>query len=128
MQSGSLLGALKIGNFLPWDIDGDFFLPTEKVDYFRDGAPAHQLLTKNGISVYGFSMDKYGSVGTGFVQISFGGVEIELVGKHAKDMSYGFQDQFLPYPTRIQVANVWTKAITNPGQYARSRWANMIIQ
>ena len=90
--------------------------------YIFSQSHIYENISIPGISVYGFSMDKYGSVGTGFVQISFGGVEIELVGRRAKDMSFGFFHQsLLEHPTRIKVANVWTQAVTNPGQYARSR-------
>ena len=81
------------------------------------------LLLPTGISVYGHSANKYGSVGTGFFQISFGGVEIELIGRRAEDMSYGLQggEGALTHPTRVRVGNLWVRTITNPGQYARSR-------
>jgi hypothetical protein len=35
LDSGSLLGAVKLHNFIPWDVDGDLYIPTEDMHHFH---------------------------------------------------------------------------------------------
>ena len=37
LDSGSILGAVKLNNFIPWDIDGDIYISTEDMKYFQKG-------------------------------------------------------------------------------------------
>ena len=37
LDSGSLLGAVKLNNFIPWDIDGDIYIKTEDMHHFHTG-------------------------------------------------------------------------------------------
>ncbi len=42
LDSGSVLGAVKIGHFLPWDIDGDVNVATRCVQLFSPRGEAYR--------------------------------------------------------------------------------------
>ena len=48
ISSGSALGAVKLGNYLPWDIDGELFVQAEKIHLLRPGRRGHDLLLREG--------------------------------------------------------------------------------
>ena len=50
LDSGSLLGAAKLNNFIPWDIDGDLYIPTEKIGLFDKGSVGFKAFQDAGIS------------------------------------------------------------------------------
>ncbi len=81
LNSGSVLGAVKLNNFLPWDIDGDFYVPTHELVHFHDGGKARKILEIEGITLFGWSEDNYWDMGAGHYQMSYGGLEFELMGK-----------------------------------------------
>jgi hypothetical protein len=37
IDAGTALGAVKIGHFIPWDIDADIFISTEAMHHFNEG-------------------------------------------------------------------------------------------
>jgi hypothetical protein len=49
LDSGSLLGAVKLNNFIPWDIDGDLYIPSEQLHIFDRGAPGALAFEEAGI-------------------------------------------------------------------------------
>ena len=46
ISSGSALGAVKLGNYLPWDIDGELFVQAEKIHLLRPGRRGHDVLLR----------------------------------------------------------------------------------
>ena len=46
ISSGSALGAVKLGNYLPWDIDGELFVQAEKIHLLRPGRRGHDVLIR----------------------------------------------------------------------------------
>ena len=51
ISHGTLLGALKVKGFLPWDVDGDLFVPGPiPMPFFKKGGRGRALLEEAGIS------------------------------------------------------------------------------
>ena len=44
-----MLGAVKFNNFIPWDIDGDIYIPSEHIHLFDRGADGTLAFEKAGI-------------------------------------------------------------------------------
>ena len=117
MDSGSLLGAVKLNNFIPWDIDGDIYISTEDMIHFQDGGMGRFILEQEGISMYGWSEDNYWDKGAGHFQLSYQGLEFELMGKKGNlTLNPG------EMPTLVPFGDTWAPAHAHPGQYLRGRY------
>lgn len=123
LNSGSLLGAVKLHNFIPWDIDGDMYIPTEHMHHFHEGGLARELLQLEGITFHGWSEDNYWDKGAGHYQLRFQGLEFELMGKRGNLTLHKDQP-----PTRILYGDSWVRVHDHPGQYARGRYGPRYLQ
>ncbi len=67
--------------------------------------------------------DSYADKGAGFFLFSYGGVEVEMMGRRS-NLSGGAEcaPEFRGIPTRVQVSGVWARTHASPGLYARSRY------
>ena len=51
IDSGTLLGAVKFNNFIPWDVDGDVYVQTQSIfQFFQPKQKGTKSLEKEGIS------------------------------------------------------------------------------
>ena len=80
LDSGSTMGAVKLGNFIPWDIDMDIDFKTEYFHMFKSGGEAHEYLTKAGIELYNFNDDTFGVKDVGMFFMFYGGIFVEMLG------------------------------------------------
>ena len=123
LESGSCLGAVKLANFIPWDIDMDIEFLTEHFHHFKSGGAAHVLLKGAGISLYGYSEDMYAIKGAGMFNMHYNGITVEMMGS-IKPLSMNLLPNHLKNkPTRIQLAkDLWVPVLSNPGLYVRGRY------
>ena len=123
LESGSSLGAVKLGNFIPWDIDMDIGFNRRDFDLLRIGGRVADELQFNNLTLDGYEEDKYYEEGAGMFHIEYGGIFVEMLG-NLRNLS---QD-YLPihvntFPTLIQMApDLWIPTVANPGLYARGRY------
>ena len=54
LGSGSALGAVKLQNFIPWDIDIDIVFNSKHYPLFKPGGEAYDYFKKQGIEMYGY--------------------------------------------------------------------------
>ena len=81
VDAGTALGGVKLGHYIPWDIDADIFIPTKAIEHFKDGGKGKEVMEKAGISVYSHSKDNYGDKGAGFFMLWHEGIEVEMLGR-----------------------------------------------
>lgn len=123
LDSGSALGAVKLQNFIPWDIDIDIYLRTKDIDLFKPGGPAYQYLTSKGIEIYRFQRDNYSVKNAGSFNMWYGGITVEMLGS-LDPLSRSLLPSHLRHaPTRVQVTpDTWIPVPAHPGLYARGRY------
>ena len=80
LDSGSTLGAVKLGNFIPWDVDMDIDIRTEHIEHFKPGGEAHQYMTEQGIQLYRFKKDMYAVKNAGMFNMFYSGIVVEMTG------------------------------------------------
>ncbi|XP_059082520.1 uncharacterized protein LOC131880039 [Tigriopus californicus] len=128
LTSGSLLGALKLGHFLPWDIDGDIYFSTEDFYHFSTTEGKGQMFLKHAdISIYGIQDDNYSDKGAGYFKLGYKGIEVEMSGVRGS-ISLPSVAQVTSVATKIFVAGVWFRCHANPGRYARSRYGPQYLR
>ena len=74
LDSGTLLGAVKFNNFLPWDIDVDIHVPTQHMHHFHeknDGSGARPFFESNNFILHCWEDDERNDMDLGeiFVQV-----------------------------------------------------------
>ena len=123
LDSGSALGAVKLGQFLPWDIDGDIYASTDAVTqhFLKTNGKGSLALARAGIELSRRSADCYYDAGAGYFVMTFDGIEVEVLGRRG-DLTLRSHPEFRGIPTRIKVGDVWARVHANPGAYARSRY------
>jgi hypothetical protein len=123
LDSGSVLGAVKLHNFIPWDIDGDLYIPTEDMHHFHKNGTGRIILEEEGIVLHSWRDDNYSDKGAGHYQLTHGGLSFELMGKRGKlTLKEGMS------PTRILVGSTWARVHHHPGQYLRGRYGPQYLQ
>ena len=82
MNSGSLLGAVKLNNFIPWDIDGDLYmLSNDLFKHFGNDGEGRRMFREAGISCGRLWPDNYADKGAGYFLATYNGIEFEMMGK-----------------------------------------------
>ena len=123
IESGTCLGAVKLANFIPWDIDMDIVFITKYFHLFKPGGGAHTILRNAGISLYSYSEDMYHVKGAGSFKMHYNGITVEMLGSF-QTISKDFLPAHLNHnPTRIKVGHhLWIPVVANPGLYIRGRY------
>lgn len=97
LESGSCLGAVKLNNFIPWDIDIDIGFLTSQFPLWQPDGSAAQTLAAAGLRLHSYSQvrrpidiylptlfcpqDNYSDRGAGSFMIEYGGLAVEMMGR-----------------------------------------------
>jgi len=123
VESGSCLGAVKLSNFIPWDIDIDIEFATDDFHHFKEGGEAKRMLEEAGISLYKYSNDMYNVKGAGSFLMFYGGVEVEMLGSLTPLSRFQLPPHLTNQPTRAEIGpGLWVPVVSNPGLYIRGRY------
>ncbi len=123
LDSGSLLGAVKLNNFIPWDVDGDLYISSESMHLFHANGLGRFILANEGISIFGWNEDNYWDKGAGHYQLSYKGLEFELMGKRG-NLTLRPDEP----PTLVQFGNSWARSHHHPGRYLRGRYGSNYLK
>ena len=123
LESGSCLGAVKLANFIPWDIDIDIEFATKDYHHFKSGGQAYSYLTEAGIKLYSFKKDMYAVKDAGMFNMEYGGITVEMMGS-LRPLSRQMLPGHLSHsPTRIEISpGLWSPVLSHPGLYSRGRY------
>lgn len=114
IDGGLLLGAVKLGSFLPWDIDGDIMFNIKDYSLFYRERN-NEIFTNNQISLAGFSKkSNYFQIFSPDIKLEMWGMP-ELTTKHLPKTIQG-------KPTKINILGVWVQTPANPGLFIRNRY------
>ncbi|XP_071454584.1 uncharacterized protein [Hetaerina americana] len=158
LEAGSILGAVKMGSFIPWDIDGDATFESKDfplyvrgkswfkergfyLSSFEDPVPMHKESPETSVKTRGYFC------------LNTPDIYIEMWGYHNLSMDMDSTPEALserndsvankPWrslpapnmpPTRIHLKTlgdsegVWARVITNPGLYARNRYGPRFLR
>ena len=135
LDCGSVLGGVKFNGLIPWDIDGDFFVFSKDIPLFNKKETI-EYFKKHGYNLVGYEspiLDRkmYDSF-NGYVNIVFGGFNIEVFGTGRPNMS---NSVYLPKElqkhetfTKANIGGNWVDTKFSPGLYARNRYGREILK
>lgn len=122
IDSGLLIGAVKFGSFLPWDIDGDIIYMVRDFDYFY-GQRDSEILKNKHVSIKNFHKkhpNKYFNMYTPDIPVDVWGrpeLNVKFLPQEMKNK-----------PTRINVQGVWMQCPTNPGFFVRNTYGSGLLR
>ncbi|XP_053631983.2 uncharacterized protein [Cherax quadricarinatus] len=110
LQSGSVLGAIKFGSYLPWDTDHDIFIEC------KDFKIWYQKLTPIVKAKNCIPITKYKNI---FLKIMCPSFNLDIFCR--KKLSRKFLPaEYIDIPTTIWYSGRWVKVCANPGLFTRN--------
>lgn len=111
IDSGTLLGAVKMGYFLPWDKDGDIaFMQKDYKTYYENS----DYFSDRGYSLSMFETNR-------FFRLNTPEIILEMWGQ--KEISkFQLPSNMWEFPTRLKMNGIWVRGVWNPGLFARNRY------
>ena len=122
-QDGTLLGAVKLENILPWEKDADITILSNDFEKFKK--------LQGRFTAYGFKVKmgsdttfdaENGVMGGGSMKLLIGGWKVEIWGAHILSPSKHPSNA----RTKIRFSGTWVYAPENPGQFSRNRYGKEI--
>jgi len=113
LDSGTLLGAVKLRTHLPWDVDADVkFDRREYQTFFKK---------QNVFNAKGLKLKAFNAEQKGYFQIWTPEINIEMCGSDT------LTSVFLPadvreVPTKVYMLGAWVRGVANPGLYAWNKY------
>ncbi|XP_066994289.2 uncharacterized protein [Anabrus simplex] len=111
LEAGSLLGAVKLRHYLPWDVDGDITVLIKDLKLFND---SQMLFANQGYKLSNFEKHRYFKLNTPDFYFEMWG---------EKNLSTSFLPSSMQdKPTLVKFTGVWVRGEWNPGLFARNRY------
>jgi len=113
LDSGAMLGAVKLRTHLPWDVDADVRFDTREYPTFFK---KQKMFNIKGLKLKSFNRER-----KGYFQIWTPEINIEMWGSDT------LTSIFLPadvreVPTRVYMLGAWVRGVANPGLYAWNKY------
>ncbi|XP_047486214.1 uncharacterized protein LOC125037208 [Penaeus chinensis] len=118
LQAGTVLGAVKFGSVLPWDIDLDVYVECGNQAQWMAIANAHLVGKDCSLRVY--EADVYFSVICPKYMVEFV--------CHARLSRSALPEEYRNVPTWIEFGGRWTRASSNPGLYCRNHYGFEVLR
>ena len=123
LESGTCLGAVKLANFIPWDIDMDIEFASKDFHHFKPGGQAYSDLTQAGLKLHSFKRDMYSVKNAGMFNMDYGGITVEMMGSLKPLSRQALPAHLRGSATRIEMSpGLWSPVLSHPGLYARGRY------
>ncbi|XP_067009659.2 uncharacterized protein [Anabrus simplex] len=117
IEAGTLLGAVKLSGFLPWDRDGDITFQTKDYDTFYENS--------NSFSEKGFSLAMFKRAS--YFHLNTPDITLEMWGSDQLS-TFQLPSEMWEIPTRIKFLGMWVRGEWNPGLFARNRYGPGYLQ
>ncbi|XP_069998560.1 uncharacterized protein [Penaeus vannamei] len=118
LQAGTVLGAVKFGSVLPWDIDLDVNIECGTQAQWMAVANAHLAGKDCSLKVYEANV---------YFSVICPKYMVEFV-CYARLSRGVLPDEYRNVPTRIEFGGRWTRASSNPGLYGRNRYGFEVLR
>ncbi|CAL4068051.1 unnamed protein product [Meganyctiphanes norvegica] len=116
LQAGSVLGAMKMGTHLPWDLDMDFIIACGDMKKWM--TIKDEYLKKKNCNLRIHNKKTYFSI---HCPVLF----YEFICRHSSKNHLSrilLPEEFINIPTKINFGGRWTNAISTPGLYSRNKY------
>lgn len=130
VNAGSALGAVKMADLIPWDLDGDLCYYNANHSTIES---AKELFAFRGYSLREFETPKVDERGnfkkSGYVCFYTPHLYIEMFGGNALPRDGASPPELRKMaPTKVNIHGVWVYGPTNPGLYSRNRYGREMLK
>ncbi|XP_066980505.1 uncharacterized protein [Macrobrachium rosenbergii] len=118
LQAGSVLGAVKFGSFLPWDMDHDIFVECKD---FKTWTKEFSIFSKT------FNCTPKVKYKNTFLKIFCRSFTLDIFCRSRMSKIF-LPEEYQDIPTTIWYGGRWTKVVSNPGLFSRNSIGSEILK
>ncbi|CAM1311603.1 Uncharacterised protein at_DN2433 [Pycnogonum litorale] len=118
ISEGTVMGAVKFGKSLPWDVDADIVVNVhgDKVEKF-----------KKALEVNGYVLKRLPEIYMWVLKTKYNRIEMRIKSHNVWLDSYNYKKQGLP-PTTVYFYGEWIPSPGNPGRAVRNRYGSEVFR